>query len=88
MCAFCERDRARASATGATLLAVTYFLVTRFGNVPINQEMKGWATGAIPPDYQARLATWGVFHDIRVATALTAFALVITAVQLTRTTPS
>ncbi|MER7079963.1 protein of unknown function [Saccharopolyspora kobensis] len=74
--------RARTSAIGAALLAVTAFLVTRFGNVPINQEMKIWATGGLAPDFQERLAVWDTFHDIRVAAALGAFALVIIAVQL------
>ncbi|RKT83436.1 hypothetical protein SAMN05421805_10578 [Saccharopolyspora antimicrobica] len=38
--------------------------------------------GGLAPDYQERLAVWDTFHDIRVATALGAFALVIIAVQL------
>lgn len=78
------RGRARACAVGATVLTVATFLVTRFGNVPFNAEIRAWAAGALVPDYQERLATWGVFNDIRVATAVGAFALVIAAAGLLR----
>ncbi|MEV0705546.1 DUF1772 domain-containing protein [Saccharopolyspora sp. NPDC050389] len=81
--AFSVRGRARTPAIAATAFAVASFLVTRFGNVPINQEMKRWAAGQLAPDYLDRLAVWGTFNDIRVATALTAFVLVIIAAGLT-----
>jgi uncharacterized membrane protein len=82
--AVAARGRARGCAVGATVLTLATFLVTRFGNVPFNAEIRAWAAGALVPDYQERLATWGVFNDIRVATAVGAFALVIAAAGLLR----
>ncbi|TDD36953.1 DUF1772 domain-containing protein [Saccharopolyspora elongata] len=80
--AFSARGRARTLAIAATAFAVASILVTRFGNVPINQEMKRWAAGELAPDHLDRLAVWGTFNDIRVTTALTAFVLVIIAANL------
>ncbi|MFC7446885.1 anthrone oxygenase family protein [Rhodococcus daqingensis] len=85
-CALALRGPARAATAGGAVLAVATFLVTRFGNVPINQEMKVWAAGALAVDYQDRLAAWDLFNDIRVTTALCAFALVILAADLVRRT--
>jgi uncharacterized membrane protein len=77
--------RVRACAAGATALAAATFLVTRFGNVPYNEEMRRWLAGSLAPDYQEQLQVWGVFNDIRVATAAAAFALLIAAVTIIRT---
>lgn len=82
--AIVSRARARACAAGAAVLGSATFLVTRFGNVPINGEIKAWAAGDLAADYLDRLRTWGVFNDIRVATAVAAFVLVIVAADLTR----
>lgn len=82
--AISTRGRARTVSIGAVGFALASFLVTRFGNVPINQEMKVWAAGALAPDYLDRLAVWGTFNDIRVATALATFVLVIAAAELAR----
>lgn len=73
------RGGARACAAGATGLAIAALLTTMFGNVPINGEIKEWATGSLPADYQERLSVWGTFHDIRFATAVGAFVLLIVA---------
>jgi uncharacterized membrane protein len=85
--AVAARGRARACAAAAAVLAMATFLVTRFGNVPFNAEIRAWATGALAADYQDRLAIWGVFNDIRVAAAVGAFALVVAAAGLLRPAP-
>jgi uncharacterized membrane protein len=77
--------RVRVCAAGATALTAATFLVTRFGNVPYNEEMRRWLAGSLAPDYQEQLQVWGVFNDIRVATAAAAFALLIAAVTIIRT---
>jgi uncharacterized membrane protein len=77
--------RVRACAAGATALTAATFLVTRFGNVPYNEEMRHWLAGSLAPDYQEQLQVWGVFNDIRVVTAVAAFALLIAAVTMVRT---
>ncbi|MFB6519843.1 anthrone oxygenase family protein [Streptomyces sp. NPDC056401] len=75
------RGRERALAAAATLLVGTSFLVTRFGNVPINAQIKVWATTSAPADYAEILHRWDLFNRTRTSTALIAFILlVITAV--------
>lgn len=78
------RGRARISAAGAALLIVATFLITRLGNVPIHAEMKAWAAGALAANYQERLEAWRAFNDIRVATAVGAFVLLLVAADLAR----
>lgn len=67
--------RYRAGAAG--LLAVTSFLITRFGNVPINGQIKVWAVTTPPADYAAILERWEAYNIARTLTALLAFALII-----------
>ena len=76
--------RARAVSAGAAVLALSALLVTRFGNVPINLEIKGWTVAALPPDYSDRLRVWDGFNDIRTAAALGAFLALLIAVDVTR----
>lgn len=68
----------------ASALAVTSFLVTRFGNVPINQQIKVWAVSGPPSDYAAILHRWELFHFTRTGCALAAFVLAIAVVVGTR----
>ncbi|MEV5652560.1 DUF1772 domain-containing protein [Nocardia sp. NPDC052254] len=72
--------RQRWIAASAAALAVTSFLVTRFGNVPINQQIKRWAVSTPPDDYAEILRRWELFHFTRTGCALVAFALAITVV--------
>ncbi|WP_199435194.1 DUF1772 domain-containing protein [Qaidamihabitans albus] len=78
------RGAARALLTAATGLAATALVTTVFGNVPINGEIREWAAGRLPDDYEERLSTWGVFHDIRFAAAVGAFVLLILAIRMAR----
>ncbi|WP_406067680.1 anthrone oxygenase family protein [Micromonospora sp. NBC_01638] len=72
-----------AGAAGA--LAVASFLITRFGNVPINGQIKVWAVTTPPADYAATLQRWEMFNVARTLTALAAFVLIITlALRTTR----
>ncbi|MFI6285378.1 anthrone oxygenase family protein [Streptomyces sp. NPDC051018] len=71
------RGRERVLAGTAGLLAVASFLITRFGNVPINGRIKKWAVGSPPPDYADILARWEMFNILRTSTATVAFALLI-----------
>jgi hypothetical protein len=76
--------RVRACAAVAAALTAATFLVTRFGNVPLNDEMRQWAAGALAADHMDRLQVWGVMNDIRVATAVAAFGVLIAAVVVVR----
>ncbi|MFD0364328.1 anthrone oxygenase family protein [Nocardia sp. GCM10030253] len=78
-------SRSRWSAAAASALAVTSFLVTRLGNVPINQEIKVWAVSGPPSDYAAILRRWELFHFTRTGCALAAFVVLIAVVVGSRT---
>lgn len=82
--AFTARGRARIVAAIAAASALTSLLVTRFGNVPINQRMKTWHPDSLPANYENQLDRWDTFHDIRTAAAVLAFLLLVTAVELAR----
>ncbi|OIJ94127.1 hypothetical protein BIV24_11255 [Streptomyces colonosanans] len=73
------RGRERWLAAGATALTATSFLVTRFGNVPINAQIKVWAVTSPPADYAEILHRWDLFNQTRTATALAAFVLLVIA---------
>jgi uncharacterized membrane protein len=72
-------DGARTSRLAALLascLNIISFLVTRFGNVPINQMIKTWSATAHPLEYEKLLDRWLIFNDIRTATAVISFICV------------
>lgn len=75
-----SRGGRRRVAACATVLVILSFLVTRFGNVPINQQIKRWAVGTPPADYADILRRWELFHFTRTGCAVLAFILVIVAV--------
>ncbi|MET9817259.1 MULTISPECIES: DUF1772 domain-containing protein [unclassified Streptomyces] len=81
----CGRDRLLVSVAGS--LTFASFLITRFGNVPINGRIKQWAATAPPPDHAEILRRWELFNYARTLTALAAFAL-LTFLALRRTVPS
>ncbi|WP_258080809.1 nitroreductase/quinone reductase family protein [Nocardia nova] len=75
-----SRGGQRRIAASATVLVFLSFLVTRFGNVPINQQIKRWAVGTPPANYADILRRWELFHFTRTGCAVAAFVLVIVAV--------
>ncbi|GGW54995.1 hypothetical protein GCM10010503_34950 [Streptomyces lucensis JCM 4490] len=72
-----SRGRSRALAATAGLLTVSSFLITRFGNVPINGRIKKWAVSTPPADHAEILRRWELFNDARTGTAIAAFAVLI-----------
>jgi uncharacterized membrane protein len=70
---------ARNFAILAACLALTALLVTRFGNVPINQMMRTWEPSAPPENWRAILSRWDVFNLIRTAAGVGCFLSMITA---------
>ncbi|MEU0675388.1 DUF1772 domain-containing protein [Streptomyces sp. NPDC006172] len=71
------RGRVRVLAATAGLLTVASFLITRFGNVPVNGHIKQWAATAPPADHAEILSHWKLFDDARTCTAAAAFAILI-----------
>jgi hypothetical protein len=70
---------ARACAMAASIMNLTAVLVTRFGNVPINQLVRKWLTEPPPADYLVPLHRWTVFNNIRSLAAVFGFALILIA---------
>ncbi|MFF9787653.1 protein of unknown function (DUF1772) [Streptomyces sp. SceaMP-e96] len=69
--------RARLIAGAASLLTLASFLITRFGNVPINGQIKRWAVTSAPAEHAEILGRWELFNNMRTLTALAAFGLLI-----------
>lgn len=78
---------ARLIAGSAGLLTLGSFLITRFGNVPINGLIKDWARTSPPVDHAEILRRWELFNDLRTLTALIAFALLIALALRRQPTP-
>lgn len=72
-----HRGRPAWIAGAAAALILVSFLVTRFGNVPINADIKVWAATAPPPDHAAILRRWEIFNVVRTVAAVAAFALLL-----------
>jgi uncharacterized membrane protein len=70
---------ARACAVAASLMNLTTVLVTRFGNVPINQLIRKWLIEPPPADYLEPLHRWTVFNNIRSVAAVSGFILILIA---------
>ena len=70
---------ARTCAVAAGIMNVTAVLVTRFGNVPINQLVREWLTVPLPINYLETLHRWTVFNNVRSAAAVFGFVLILIA---------
>lgn len=75
----------RAGAAAAGAMALVSLAVTRFGNVPINVQVKRWPVQAPPANYLELLNRWDVYHSVRTAAAVLAFVLLL--VVIARTAP-
>lgn len=75
--AYQSTARNRWLAGTAAALAISSFLITRLGNVPINQHIKVWAISGPPADYAEILRRWELFHFARTGCALAAFVVLI-----------
>jgi uncharacterized membrane protein len=74
--------RPRLVAAGAGVLVLVSFLVTRFGNVPINGQIKQWAAGAVPADHAEILQRWEMFNVVRTLAGIIAFLAIISVVTV------
>jgi hypothetical protein len=70
---------ARLCALAASVMNLTAVLITRFGNVPINQFIRKWLTEPPPANYLEPLHRWTVFNNIRTAAAVLGFLLILAA---------
>jgi Domain of unknown function (DUF1772) len=70
---------ARNCAVAAGILNLTAVLITRIGNVPVNQLIRKWLTEVPPANYMESLHRWTVFNNIRSAAAVCGFLLILIA---------
>lgn len=68
----------------SALLALTSLLVTRFGNVPINQLIKTWTPGHLPVNWLPMLHRWDTFNLVRTLAGLGSFICLVAATLLSR----
>ncbi|HTF28685.1 MAG TPA: DUF1772 domain-containing protein [Flavitalea sp.] len=61
----------------ALILSLATFGITRFGNVPINQEIRSWQANGLSSDWMTRLQVWDNYHTLRTITAISSFLLVV-----------
>lgn len=74
--------RTRNLAYLSSVLALGSLLVTRFGNVPINQVIKTWVHMPVPPEnWKAILHQWDIYHAIRTICAFLCSVLFISTTQ-------
>ena len=70
---------ARACAVAASVMNLIAVVVTRFGNVPVNQVIRQWLITPPPSGYLEPLHRWTVFNNIRTAAAVLGFVLILIA---------
>lgn len=69
----------RVCAVAAGILNLTAVVITRIGNVPVNQLIKKWLTEPPPANCMESLHRWTVFNNIRSAAAVCGFLLILIA---------
>ncbi|MEU6579291.1 DUF1772 domain-containing protein [Nocardia sp. NPDC046763] len=67
----------RLLSVGAAVATSACIVVTKLGNVPINNKIRTWDPNHPPADYRTLLHRWDTYHDIRTAAVVLAFALVL-----------
>ena len=73
------------AATGSVLAVA---LITVFGNIPINNQIKTWSITAPPASWVERSAQWWQFQTMRTIAAVCGMALLIVVVLMRRSGPS
>jgi hypothetical protein len=77
-----RRERLLSGLAGISALAC--LLITFFGNVPINKEIKNWNVYALPADSVELLHRWDIYNDFRSAAAIATLLLVLAVLIPTR----
>ena len=60
----------------ASMLLGSCILISRFGNLPIQQEMLTWTVNTVPTDWTTLRDKWWMFHKARTIVELIALAIV------------
>ena len=72
------------AASSCVLVAA---LVTAFGNIPINNQIKTWSIASPPSSWVELCAQWWQFQTARTIAAVCGLALLILAVLIRREEP-
>jgi hypothetical protein len=67
---------------GASLCVLAVALITRFGNIPINDEILTWRINSPPADWAQLAEKWWQFQTARVVLQTAALCLVSSAVLI------
>src|SRR2546430_3335345 len=71
----------------ASICIVAVALITRFGNIPINNQIITWSIDSPPSNWSELAHKWWQFQTARTVLALGALAFLISAVLARRGTP-
>jgi uncharacterized membrane protein len=63
----------------AVILGITTFLISYFGNIPINAQLKIWIQTSPPKNWVIILKTWDFYHTCRTVTAIASFTMILIA---------
>lgn len=63
----------------AAILAITTYLITYFGNLPINAQLRVWLQTSPPKNWVKILKIWDFYHTCRTATAIGSFIMILIA---------
>ena len=71
----------------ATICIAAVALITRLGNIPINNQILTWSSDSPPSNWAELAQTWWRLQTLRTALAIAALAFLISAVLAQRSTP-
>lgn len=61
----------------SVLLSIITFLITYFGNMPINDQIRTWLQVSPPNDWADILQTWDFYHSSRTVISMLSFILIL-----------
>jgi uncharacterized membrane protein len=71
----------------ATICIAAVALITRFGNIPINNQILKWTIDSPPSNWAELAQTWWRLQTLRTVLAIGALALLISVALAHRSTP-
>lgn len=84
---FARRDRPTFYLLlAASLCIIAVALITVFGNIPINNQIKTWSINSPPSNWSELSVTWWHFQTVRTIAAVGGLSLLILALLVRRTT--
>jgi uncharacterized membrane protein len=74
---FVSTSQQRLSFVVAATLEAVVLVITVALNIPINREVQSWQAGSAPPAWMAVRDRWLLFHWLRTAVGVGAFAAAV-----------